>query len=106
MNVYIVEFPAGERDREDGVQVFLHSDDKDICSVLSASNPTERGMALNHIPEPKQQEIERWSNYMRQQHSRYGYEYMICLSDKQAPYGIIIRQAMKRTGDRDAFVTF
>jgi len=75
MNVYIVEFPAGERDREDGVQVFLHSDDKDICSVLSASNPTERGMALNHIPEPKQ-------------------------------HGIIIRQAMKRTGDRDAFVTF
>ena len=106
MNVYIVEFPAEGRNREDSVQVFLHSDDKDICSVLSAHTPSERTIAMEHIPEPKQREIERWSNYMRQQHSRYGYEYMICRTDKQAPYGIIIRQALKRADERDAFVVF
>ena len=106
MNVYIVEFPAEGRDRDDNVQVFLHSDDQDICAVLSARTQSERSIAIEHIPEPKQREIERWSNYMRQQHTRYGYEYMICRTDKQAPYGIIIRQALKRTDERDAFVEF
>ena len=90
MNVYIVEIDSLDDINESTVRILLSVDNPALCSVYAAKTSQEHRLIKRLIPESKQEDIELYATIMRNQHTRFNKNYIVCKTDKPATKSQII----------------
>ncbi len=106
MNVYIVEIDSLDDLNESTVRIFYSTNDPNICSVFVATSGKERRIAKNIISESKQEEIERYSLVMLNQHNKLNKNYMVCKTEKPATKHQILKHVINNPNIKDCLIKF